>query len=384
MYRGKFIVVTGLHDVREIAPELSALRIRLGMKDDLSTEIDHLLSLNDWRSRRPVAVLFRDEQSITRAAVLLFERCVWGIPTGVLRAGDHAGDGAVIAEPHQRSEMLVRAVDVLLADWRFHSIFGAVSRPGAEPQLSMRFPGISNSVTSRIVRRRLRLGNDYEETIAGFCRRMRKTVRNKRRRFDKRTDVEVVTEMSAEQALDAMLTLASYCHPRRSEWEIRRRHDFLRNHPVEGFSHGLRLKSGQWLSLITGWRSGGVTYVPWAMHDARFRSDSLGMVINACMIEHEIARRQSAIEWVGGVTELWSQVCEPEECFCITRIRPGIRSSSIQWLSARLQRQTALGYYQNELHGDGEDELEPVEAQVPAERPRAMATVEQRLTGSLQ
>jgi hypothetical protein len=126
MNNRKHLVVIGLQRLREIARELEAMRICLGMENDLSTEIDHLLSLNDWKSRRPVSVLFYDDDSTPVAAVLFFERCLYRLPTGVLRAGDHAGDGAVIAPPGRRRATLMNAIDILLKDWRFHSIFGAV------------------------------------------------------------------------------------------------------------------------------------------------------------------------------------------------------------------------------------------------------------------
>jgi hypothetical protein len=214
---------------------------------------------------------------------------------------------------------------------------------------------------------------------------MRRAIRNKRRRFDKRTDVEWVREMSPDQALEAMLYLKEHCSPGRTQWEVHRRYDFLSKHPKAGFSLGVRHKSGQWMSFITGWRSGGVTYVPWAMHDRRYASDSLGIVIYSHLIEQEVALKQNCIEWVGGVTERWSQVCESEECFCVTRIRPGLRSSGIQWLASRLQWQTALGYYQSELHGEGEEDMQEIESLEPTPGMVQAAVLPARsLTGSMR
>lgn len=379
----KHSVVVGLQRLRAIAPELEAMRTCLGMESDLSTEIDHLLSLNDRKSRRPVFVLFYDNDSKPAAAVLFFERCLYRLPTGVLRAGDHAGDGAVIAPPGRRSATLLHAIDILLRDWRFHSIFGTVSHADGESRSSFQNSDASDSVTAREVRRRLHLANGYEETVGSFGRTMRKAVRTKRRKFDKRSDVEWVSEMSPEQALEAMLCLKEHCSPGRTKWEIFRRYDFLRKHPRTGFSLGVRHKSGHWLSFITGWRSGGVTYVPWAMHDRRCASDSLGTVIYSRLIEQEVGLKQSFIEWVGGVTERWSHVCESEECFCVTRIRPGFRSSGIQWLASRLQWQTALGYYQNELHGESEEDMSEVESpELPPALVQAMAVPARSLTSS--
>lgn len=362
MYYSKQIVVSGLRQVLEIAPELDALRMRLGLENELSTEIHQVLSLNDRKSRRPVCVLFENEEAILEGAVILFERRICGIGTGVLRAGDHAGDGAVIAEPNDRSTLLLLAVELLLRDWRFHTIFGTVSRSDQEIPLRLRNPQVSNSVTSREVRRRLLLAGTYEDTVASFGRKIRKGVRQKRKRFEKRTDVEFHGNLSAQQALEAMMELAATSYPRRSRWEIEQRYEFLVKHP-DGYSMGLRLNDGQWMSFITGWRTDGVTYVPWAMHNQRFRSDSLGTVMYTYLIEHEAKLQQKCVEWVGGVTELWSKVCAPEQCFCVTRSRPGLRSTAIRYLTPLFQKNSALEYYRNELsaeHDDGLDDDPPI------------------------
>jgi hypothetical protein len=375
----KHLIVVGLQRLRNIAPKLEAMRICLGMENDLSTDIDHLLSLNDRMSRRPVSVLFYNDDSTLAAAVLFFERCLYRLPTGVLRAGDHAGDGAVIAPPGLRSATLMNAIDILLKDWRFHSIFGAVSHTEGESRSSLQNPDMSDWVTAREVRRRLRLANEYDETIDSVGRNMRRGIRNKR------TDIDWISEMSPDEALDAMLYLKEHCSHGRTRWEIFRRYDFLRKHPKDGFALGIRDKSGQWMSFITGWRSGGVTYVPWAMHDQRLAYHSLSTVIYSYLIEHEVALGQRFIEWVGGVTERWSQVCESEECICITRIRPSFRSSGIQWLASRMQWQTALGYYQNELQGDCEEDIPETVFQEPIpDLVQATALQAQSLTGSLR
>lgn len=385
MFNANYLVVSGFERVRDLARELDSLRLRLGLESDFSTEVSQLLSLNDRKTRRPVCVLFRDDNSVPQRAVILFERCLYGIGTGVLRAGDHAGDGAVIAPPNERSDVLLAAVDFLLKERRYHTVFGAVCRPGEPSSHLIRDPQMAGAITSRIVRRRLSLSGSYEATVASFCRRMRKGVRNKRRRFDKRTDVDWLTYMSPELAREAMTALSQTSQPCRTVSEIECRYDFLRNHAEAAFAMALRLDTGEWMSFITGWRADGVTYVPWAMHNLKYRSDSLATVMYARLIEHEIDIGQRRIEWVGGVTELWSTVCEPEECLCVMRVRPGLRSFCIRWIIARLlQGQTALEYYQNELSSESEDDDHDLEVPVKPEAILASSAKAQSLTSSPQ
>jgi hypothetical protein len=352
MCRAKERVISGLRDFQEVAPELDKLRERLGLKGDLSTEAHHLLSLNGRKSHRPVCVLFQGDDAILEGAVILFERRLMGIGTGVLRAGDHTGDGAVIAPPETRRETLLRAVDILLQHRSFHSIFGAVSSAGqAVVVFSGDQEGTSNTATLRVVQRKLHLAGDYDAVIASFSRKMRRAIRSKRKQLEARGDLVRLSVMTPAQALDAMISLAKTSYPHRTRWEVEQRYEFLSRYP-EAFSMALRLVSGEWLSFLTGWRSDGVTYVAQTMHNQRFRRESLGTVMYACLVENEVGLQQKEIEWVGGATELWSKLCEPEKCFCVTRIRPGLQSSFVRWLAERFQRNTALEYYRNELEAE--------------------------------
>jgi len=62
----------------------------------------------------------------------------------------------------------------------------------------------------------------------------------------------------------------------------------------------LRLPDGPWLSILTGWRRHGVTYVDLQMNDMHYKKESISAVMRAFMLEHEIGRGQKLINFVGG------------------------------------------------------------------------------------
>ena len=76
---------------------------------------------------------------------------------------------------------------------------------------------------------------------------------------------------------------------------------------------GLRFPDGTWLSILSGWRRNRVTYIDLQMNDMHFKKESLSAVMRAFMLEHEIARKQELIHFVGGTSVLLRRYCQPIE-----------------------------------------------------------------------
>jgi hypothetical protein len=93
------------------------------------------------------------------------------------------------------------------------------------------------------------------------------------------------------------------------------------------FCMGMCLPNGEWLSILSGWRRNRVTHVDLQMNDSRFKKESLSAVMRAFMLEHEIARKQQWIDFVGGTSLLLRRYCYPiEPCTDIFLWRPGLRA----------------------------------------------------------
>ena len=98
---------------------------------------------------------------------------------------------------------------------------------------------------------------------------------------------------------------------------------------------GIRLKTGTWLSIITGWRIDGITHMPWQLNHDEYKHESLMQVMRTCLVEHECAFGQIALSWVGG-TVSFQTACEPEFCLDILKARRGVRSTLLRYILAPL------------------------------------------------
>jgi hypothetical protein len=74
------------------------------------------------------------------------------------------------------------------------------------------------------------------------------------------------------------------------------------------------------------------------MNDMTFKKESISAVMRAFMLEHEIARKQVSINFVGGSSLLLRRYCEPieesTECFIW---RPGLAAKFFEMVATRVQ-----------------------------------------------
>jgi hypothetical protein len=134
-----------------------------------------------------------------------------------------------------------------------------------------------------------------------------------------------------------MQYLESKSMPQRISKFFDARHRLLRANS-DFFSMGIRLPGGPWLSLLSGWRLNGVTYVDLQMNDMQYKKESLSAVMRSFMLEHEIGRGQQMINFVGGSSLLLRRYCEPvEPCTDIFITKPGLRSSLFEMVTKQLR-----------------------------------------------
>ena len=159
---------------------------------------------------------------------------------------------------------------------------------------------------------KLPLASTYEGMLASMGPRTRRSLAGKRQQLERSTNVKFLAELAPELALEVMLGLEAKSMPPRSTGFFRARHRLLRARS-EFFSMGLRLPDGPWLSLLSGWRYNGVTYIDLQMNDKNYKKESISAVMRAFVLEHEIGRKQHLINFVGGSSLLLRRYCEPIE-----------------------------------------------------------------------
>jgi hypothetical protein len=329
-------LVVGERKLRAHLGEVLELRRRCGQADDLTTDPEYFLAANALGNRRCSAVLVRRDSKL-EACVLFYEHTRYGIGLGLFRGGDYIGESLVAGPEALRVQYVHLATQALLKQWRVHGVSLSI-KASIEACIGVMGPA-SNSkrFCGTEIQHKLPLASTYEGMLAGLGPRTRRSLAGKRQQLEKSANVKFITGLDAEQALEAMLALHPKSTPPRIEDFFQARYRLQRAHS-HFFSMGLRFPDGDWLSLLSGWRRNGVTYVDLQMNDKNLKKESVSAVMRAFLLEHEISRKQELINFVGGSSLLLRRYCEPiEPCTDIFLSKPGLRSNFFETLAKRVQ-----------------------------------------------
>ena len=301
--------------------EIEHLRTRLGQHPDLSTDLHRFLSLKDQRHEKLIAVLLFND-GVLHAVVLAFERAFAGVGTGLVRIGDPVGHTVAIGPEGSIHAVVRRASQVLLNHPRFHTLVTTVQGQ-VDPEIPAPDRLLAGKVSTRTVRYELPLAMTLEETLRPLPAKKRKNLAYYRRRLHHELGARFVPELGVHAAESAMLQLQQHTWPHWTQGQISHYRQFLLSRP-ESFTMGLHLPDETWLSLTSGWRLDGITYLPWQMNHTGYKRESLMQVLRLHLIEHEVSRRQSSIVWVGGTSTMQS-VCSSQVCSDQVFAKPGLR-----------------------------------------------------------
>jgi hypothetical protein len=161
--------------------------------------------------------------------------------------------------------------------------------------------------------------------LASFGLRTRRSLRAKRRQLENNLRPDFLPGIAPEQAFEAMCYLRSRTSmPARSMWYFEGLRKMLHTRE-DAFAMGLRAKDGTWLSILSGWRRNGTTYIDVQLNHSTFMRESLSAVMRAFLLEYEISVGQKYIVFVGGCSALLERYCSPREAFAdLVVTRPSI------------------------------------------------------------
>jgi hypothetical protein len=319
-------IIIGERKLRSAIPAVRELRLRCGQQDDFTTDLQYFIAANTQKNRRVAAVLIRRNLDL-EACVLFIEHCRFGIGLGLWRGGDTVGDGLVAGPEAFRVQYVHLAAQAVLKRWRTYGV-SFIVRASFDACIEVMGPRSRYRLFSGgTIQRKLPLERTYQAMLAGMGPRTRRSLAGKRRQLETHAHVTFLPSLEPAQALEAMLKLQPRSMPHRIAGFYHARYSLLRDLP-EFFSMGVRLPDGTWLSILSGWRWNRVTYVDLQMNDARFKKESLSAVMRAFMLEHEIARQQELIHFVGGTSLLLRRYCKPlEPCTDGFLWRPCLRAT---------------------------------------------------------
>ena len=357
-YARSALLVTGNRALHTYLAEIRQLQRRCGQEDDLTTEPEYFTAANTLENRRCAAVLIRRGQEL-EACVLFYEHCRLGVGLGLFRGGDYIGESLVAGPEAHRVHYVHLASQALLKERRVHGVSLSI-KASADSCIGIMGPA-SNFRRFRVteVQHKLPLESTYEGMLARLGPRTRRSLAGKRQQLEKSAKVQFIPALDPDQAMEVMLALEAKSMPQRATKFFHARYRLLRTNS-DFFSMGLRLPEGQWLSLLTGWRRNGVTYVDLQMNDMNYRKESISAVMRAFMLEHEIGHKQELINFVGGSSLLLRRYCEPiEPCTEIFVWKQCLRARFFELAATRV---ASGSVYERLKPGDGSQlPVEPVD-----------------------
>lgn len=316
--------------------EIRQLRRGCGLEDDRTTEPEYFVASNTLANRRCAAVLIRQDREL-EACVLFYEHCRFGIGLGLFRGGDYIGESLVAGRKELHLQYVHLATQTLMRQRHVHGVSLSIQAPVDNCIAWMGPASYSRRFCGREIQHTLPLTNTYEGMLANLGPRTRRSLAGKRQQLQKSANVQFVPSLDPDQALEVMLGLEAKAMPQRISKFFHTRHRLLRANS-DFFSMGLRLPSGSWLSLLSGWRLNGVTYVDLQMNDMHYKKESISAVMRAFMLEHEIGCKQQTINFVGGSSLLLRRYCEPvKPCTDIFIAKPGLRANFFEMMARHVR-----------------------------------------------
>jgi hypothetical protein len=326
----RFRIVRGRGPVLEMQSTLSELSQRCGQAGAMD-HLEYYLARPEFASARPTLVLILGEGEHStpltaddvEGAVLVYEMLPLGIGCGLFSADFAGGDRTVIAPGAARSRIAFAAASALL---RQGGIGVEVSFSGEDiPRDAEGLQSPSNwhrvkwAARLRTINYSLPLEGSVDATLARMGKHTRRNFRYYRRRAEAILGHRLIEspKLTLEEFL-AFNRISSY--PVSAELAASR-YEATQSFAAGCLYLGLRAANGEWLSLLGGRTSGSKTYIEWLINRADMPSYSLGTVMRAHLIEHQVARGAGQICFIYGTSHSMSYAMFPDTFVDLTVAR---------------------------------------------------------------
>lgn len=307
-----FLALRGRAAILRMQPvlvRLSALCEQTGAMDYL----EYFLTGTDNLKKIPYVVLVgkRRDPAVAelraedlKGAVLVYEYKVLGMPSRVFTTSDFNGSRAVIAPPAERTKISASVGRYLMSN-------GAqvvmLSYAGEGDETSSQcfdgsIPGDEKrlwTTQTREVGATIVLEKTVDQTLAAMGKHTRRNLRYYRRRAE--AELECLFEGDVKSMLDKAQLIElneASTHPV-SDTVLERRYSTMK--ALDGlFCVGVKRPDGQWISLLGGRRHHGISEIDWQMNRGGLERYSVGTVIRAYLIQHEIEIGTGRLYFEGG------------------------------------------------------------------------------------
>jgi len=265
-----------------------------------------------------------------RAAVLVFEHRLFGMPTGIFATDGYNGFRTVIAREPERRAVAVTVARLLLERGAHIVKISGEGRQESTESITTQMEGcdVFWARREREFRYVFQLATTFEETLASLGKSTRFNLRYYRRRLLRRMPCEVVTDVRGQISRQQLEWLnANSLNPIPLP-EFLKRYDDLCKLPG-GYLFGVREASGKWLGLVAGWRQGETTVLHWQLNVRGYEKDSLINVMRSYFLQHEVEHGARRLVIHGGTAHSMVHSFDVYPAFDLVVRRRSFRSALI-------------------------------------------------------
>jgi hypothetical protein len=336
-----FFLVSGRDEIlrmRDVLVAFSAHCLQAGAMDYL----EYFLTLSENIKKKPylVIVTSRPHRNVFQlraedltGAALVYEYKLLGISTSVFSTSDYNGIRTVIAPVASRAKVAAMVCRYLIDEGAqvvlltFSAAIEAGPIPyveGTEGRGKFQWTTQSREVGASLV---------LEDTVSATLAHLGSHTRRNLRYYRRKAEAELACSFAGDvrgtltrNQLRELNQASTHPVPRAV---LERRYATLKM--LEGgFCVGVRSASGEWISLMAGRRHHEVTEIDWQINRGGLAKYSIGTVIRAYLIEHEIAVGMKRLFFEGGTPHTLRHSFLSETAIDIVAARPSRRVSLLR------------------------------------------------------
>jgi hypothetical protein len=289
-------------------------------------KVPHLVMLTS----RPATAPERLSADDVEGAAVLYEYQAMGRGSGVFVTDDGAGTRTVIAAPEDRAEFAVKACEHMM---RRGALITLMSYKEVVPveRMDLLIAGLTQrsgrvwGTQQREMHTYLTIEPTLDETLAHLGKHTRRNLRYYRRRAEADLQTSFDPEAGCSMSREEFLKLDQESTHPVGAGAMQKRFDDLRR--VKGsFCVGVRDGSGRWLSLMGGRRHYALTEVDWQANRSGLEKYSLGTVMRAYFLEHEVELGTERLFFEGGTPHTMHHSFQTERAADVVAVSPALRA----------------------------------------------------------
>jgi hypothetical protein len=304
-----FFLLRGRDQILRMQAVLSSLSSLCGQTGAMDY-LEYFLTATENLKKTPYLALASSRSDVDvfdlrpedlKGAALAYEYKILGLPSRVFSTSDFNGSRTVIASAEMRPRLSALICRCLLKHGA-QVVFLSFAEDSEEDYRRVPVAGNQKywwATQTREVGATIVLKKTFDATLAHLGKRTRRNLRYYRRKAEAELNWIFVGDAKNALTRDQLAELNhASTHPV-ADRVLERRYGTVK--ALEGgFCVGVKAPDGRWISLLGGRKHHGVSEIDWQMNRRGLEKYSVGTVIRAYLIEHEIRIGTDRLFFEGG------------------------------------------------------------------------------------